>query len=51
MSVNALFLLIGGIIFLGIAGSYLFEKRGFPMSLFLWDWGLFWGRLWGWSIR
>src|ERR1700684_4587011 len=35
MSVNTLFLLIGGIIFLGIAGSYLFEKTRIPDVLIL----------------
>jgi hypothetical protein len=35
MSVNALFILIGGIIFLGIAGAYLFEKTRIPDVLIL----------------
>src|ERR1700733_9785855 len=35
MSVNALFFLMGGIIFLGIAGSYLFEKTRIPDVLIL----------------
>src|ERR1700689_3925598 len=47
MSVNALFLLIGGIIFLGIAGSYLFEKTRIPDVLILMGLGFILGPVLG----
>ena len=47
LSVNTLFLLIGGIIFLGIAGSYLFEKTRIPDVLILMGLGFILGPMLG----